>query len=113
MDKILNMECICYSGNCFDIKKFKPIKNLNWIKPEGGLWSSPIDSEWGWKDWCMAEEFNIEKLSTYFQFTFKGKAFVINGIKDSKQLPWKPRPGFNQEISWSFSFQNYIDFELL
>ena len=115
MDKILHMKCICYSSNCFDIKKFKPIKNLDWIKPEGGLWSSPVNSKWGWKNWCIEQEFNIERLSTSFQFTFKGKAFVINGVKDSSNLPWKPRKGFNEALlqKESFLFSRFIDFELL
>lgn len=27
------------------------------IKPYGGLWCSPLDSAYGWIDWCKAESF--------------------------------------------------------
>jgi len=50
------MKLIHYGSTSFDPKKFNPVLN-SYIKPTGGLWTSPIDSEFGWKDWCTAEDF--------------------------------------------------------
>lgn len=115
MDEILNMKCIKYGSKSFNRKKFNPIKNKDWIKPSGGLWASPIKSNWGWKDWCKSQEFQLEKLSIFFKFTFKGKAFVINNLEDSAKLPWKPNPILPKKLilNSSFSFAYVIDFELL
>ena len=114
MDKVLNIKCIKYGSNSFDIKKFEPVQNYNWIKPIGGLWASPYNSNWGWKQWCEDQEFEIDRLSNSFKFTFKGKAFVINGIKDSAKLPWKLMESFSlRDKSASFLFSHMIDFELL
>ena len=40
------MRYIHYGCTSFDKLKFQEIK--------GGLWASPIDAEYGWKDWCEA-----------------------------------------------------------
>lgn len=95
------IKCIVYGKSKFCPSKFDPIKNRAWIKPKGGLWSSPIDSKWGWKDWCESEEFNIEKLSEFFEFTFKGKLLKIDSIEDASKLPWIKHPGF--ELSFFLS----------
>ena len=51
------MKLVHYTDN----EKFEvhpvTIKNEMWIKPLGGLWCSPIGSEWGWKDWCKENNF--------------------------------------------------------
>lgn len=54
------MQLIHYGHSDFNIAKFKPIKNddYGWVKPNGGLWTSPLESNWGWKDWCISEGFH-------------------------------------------------------
>lgn len=38
--------------------KFPPVKNeLYFDKPIGGLWASPIDTQYGWKYWCKVNHF--------------------------------------------------------
>lgn len=32
-----------------------PVKHIN--KPESAFWGSPLNAEFGWKDWCEAEEY--------------------------------------------------------
>ena len=45
---------IHYGSNKFDINIFKKIKNRpKFVKPEGGLWASRVETEHGWKDWCI------------------------------------------------------------
>jgi hypothetical protein len=46
------MTYIHYGASKFDLDKFVPVKNADfgWTKPDcGGLWGSPVDSEYGWK----------------------------------------------------------------
>jgi len=52
------MKLIHYGAREYNPDLVQPITNANtWCKPYGGLWTSPVDSKWGWKDWCKAEEF--------------------------------------------------------
>lgn len=53
-------------------------------KPSFGLWASPVDSDWGWKDWCESEEFYKSDFSKYFVFKLKSNAkmLTIRSLKD-------------------------------
>ena len=75
---------------------FKPIKDSHFVKPRGGLWTSPVGSNYGWKEWCEAEEFG--DVTTWFDVEFVGTLLVIDSLNDAKtKLSWcEPRPG------WSF-----------
>lgn len=60
---------------------FKPeliVKKFDrWDKPSG-LWASPEDSDWGWREWCEAEDFRgKEELSKSFRFKLKSGARVL------------------------------------
>jgi hypothetical protein len=46
------------------------------FKP-GGLWGSPIDSKWGWKDYCESEEFKLKSLKKHFDFTLKEDTKIL------------------------------------
>ena len=54
---------IHYGNNKFDEDLFLPIKNKRWEKPDGGLWTSPKNSKWGWKDWWISSEFRLTRRS--------------------------------------------------
>ena len=42
------LDLISYGlGDKFIPEKFQPIKNVDWVKPDGGLWASPVDSIYG------------------------------------------------------------------
>lgn len=73
-------------GKKFDVAKFEPIKNKGFVKPEGGLWSSPVNSNYGWREWCENESFG--NLSDHFNFEFEGNVFVIDGTRDAAYMPW-------------------------
>ena len=81
------MELISYGlGDKFEKEKFIPIRNADFLKPKGGLWASPVDSEYGWCDWCKEEDFG--NLETNFQFEFDGNILVIDSLPDLKEILW-------------------------
>lgn len=99
-------------GKHFDRSKFREIKNREVLsiyhKPHGGLWSSPVNSDIGWKDWCLGEDFMLEKLKESFRFKIKetSKVYIIDNEVDLKNIPMK------LETSFSFRpFERCIDYE--
>ena len=81
----MKLSLITYGlGNEIKPELIKPIKN-SWVKPKGGLWASPINSAYGWKEWCEAEEFG--NLSSSFSFEFEGNVLVIDSLHDMDKLP--------------------------
>ncbi len=70
-------------GNTLDVSKIQPIRNW-YTKPTGGLWASPIDSEYGWVDWGRDNEFG--KFDSQFTFRIFGNIFVIDGLNDLRKM---------------------------
>jgi hypothetical protein len=73
-----NREFIVY-GKTIDSKKFiKPHNGRNQFlnKPDGGLWSSPTNSRWCWKDWCSSENYPI-RLDVWTRFRLAPEARVL------------------------------------
>ena len=56
---------------------FHKISNReHWVKPMGGLWGSPLNSAYGWKQWCEDNNFNHTNSSYWDNFeTNKTKVF--------------------------------------
>lgn len=78
---------IHYGCSNFDINFFDPIHNCSvpWIKPFGGLWGSPVECKGSsWKDFCISENFDVDRLGEYFYFSIKpeAKGMVIKSTKD-------------------------------
>jgi len=73
-------------GKRFDITKFEPIVNQQFVKPLGGLWASPVDASYGWREWCRDENFG--NLSNHFKFYFEGNVFMIDSLADATCMPW-------------------------
>jgi hypothetical protein len=87
MEHDMRLKLITYGcGKKFDRRKFKPIKNQPFVKPMGGLWASPVDATYGWREWCEAESFG--NLSNCFTFEFDGNVFAIDSLDDAKRMPW-------------------------
>lgn len=85
-------EFISY-GIVFDKKKFNKATNYVSIlnKPRGGLWSSPVMSDFGWKDWCEAETFRTENFNTWTKFKLSPgtKILVIDSKEDFLEILYK------------------------
>lgn len=90
------MECtlmlVAYGlGSRFRRDRFSPVKN-GFPKPQGGLWTSPSDSTYGWKQW--AEENSFGDLTSSFAIEFRGRVCKIDSAKDLSDIPWfDPIPG--------------------
>lgn len=87
MDKVY-----VHDGGKFDINKFTPIKNRDFVKPFGGLWGSPVDSNYGWREWCKANNFGNDRYddeSNSFMFKLKpdAKLLYIDNADMLKELP--------------------------
>ena len=83
-------ETYTFYGEDYDEKKVKPIRNsLSTVvpKPTGGMWLSPSDSPWGWKEWCKAEEFRDCPDSEKQTFSLNGaKVLHVYDTNDLNQI---------------------------
>ena len=71
---------IHYGSPKFSKRKFKKIKN-DWSKPNGGLWASPTNTDFGWRDWCESQQFRKCEAWNSFRFRLKEKAKVLTVTK--------------------------------
>jgi hypothetical protein len=102
---VKTFDLIHHGTDRFNPDLFRPISNRGWIKPNGGLWTSPINSEWGWMDWCESEEFNTEMLARHVRLKFTGNTLTIDTVEDLELLPWIG--------IWDQDILKGIDFEFL
>jgi len=96
----MSIEVIHYGTIGFHPDFFKPIENKRFVKPEGGFWTSPVNSKWGWKDWCDSEDFR--PCIDGYKYNVNGNIITIDCVEDMLDLPWFSVKGYD-----------YIDFELL
>lgn len=95
-----------YGHKSFDKALFKPIKNHALLsKPDGGLWASPIDSEYGWKDWCVSESFRDcnEDDSFIFILATGAKVMILDSVD---KLVLVPHVEQEHSVTWQC-----LDFE--
>ena len=66
----------------------QPIRNIGWVKPNGGIWTSPQDATFGWREWCASERFR-EGMDTQ-EFTLiprpDARVAVIDSLADLEHL---------------------------
>ncbi len=102
---MMEKEYIHYGAS--NLHEISPIKNEHcFTKPQGGLWASSIDAKFGWKDWCLRENFFTGKLERFFTFRLKPDAKIIHiySIDDLENLP---------KLKTEFSSWTTLDFEQL
>jgi hypothetical protein len=96
-----NKEYITY-GHFLVKEKFQEVcGNLEFLnKPTGGIWSSPVESEWDWKTWCLSENYNTKNLKKWTKFILKPetKVLTINSKEDYKNALEKYRS--EQGLDW-------------
>ena len=100
---------IHYGCTKFIREYFNPIRNANFIKPNGGFWASPVDAGLSWKDWCDNTENRswLNGGSFTFTLTEDAKVYHLYSVHDLLKLP-ENRNGFLSKLSDSNYF---IDFE--
>lgn len=70
------MVLIHYGSRIFKTERFEKIKNTNWRKPDGGLWTCPIDAEDSWKSWCKSERFRLGALRSRMILRLRSKKIL-------------------------------------
>ena len=106
-EQIGNLELIHYGNDQYIPQLTNNIKNREgWCKPFGGLWVSPSNSDYGWKQWCIDNDYNFELLQNKFTISLKEntRIFKIEDLLTLKKLPC-----LEYKIG-SFS-KYYLDFE--
>ena len=83
---------IHYGADHFDENVFRekiqhPNEFLSMYKP-AGLWGSPVDSEYGWKDFVLSEDFNVASLEKHFTFRLKKSAKVLHFYRFVDAMPY-------------------------
>lgn len=92
--KNIDLDLICYGcGDEFVSADFEEITNRTHNKPSGGLWASPVNSAWGWKDWSDSEDWG--DLSTSFEIIYSGNTLVIDTLFDLHHLIVQHIDNFN------------------
>ena len=101
---------IHYGSKHFDKNLFQEIKNVAFVKPEGGLWASDVKAKYGWKEWTEDNNFMTEKYNkdNYFKFRLKDTAKVLKLEKPSDLINL-PK---DKELL-KLRFYNCLDFEEL
>ena len=102
---------IHYGAKAFIPELFVPIQNRYFVKPQGGLWASPVNAEYGWKEWNTDRHYVeiIDEIS--FKFTLKEDAKIIHiySVYDLESLPKEKMP----DIPNFDSAMVFLDFEAL
>ena len=109
------MKVVHYTKPFFKIRPIT-IKNADgktglFIKPLGGLWCSPLDSEYGWIDWCRAESFgDIDHKQRVILDIELTNFAVIDSVEDSEtKLPWYQLHHLFQAIDFEKMVRQGID----
>jgi hypothetical protein len=65
----------------------QPVRNTGWIKPEGGIWTTPEGSD-GWLNWCKREDFSEPEAMTEYKLEPKvpAKLAVIDSLGDLEDI---------------------------
>lgn len=87
VDRLVELRLRHYGNTHYNRDLIKPICDVPFRnKPKGGLWTSPVDSEYGWCDWSKDNEYG--DLSSHFDLDFEGTVFEIDSVEDMNDLPW-------------------------
>lgn len=110
------MNLITLGIDKIDPEKFEEVKNCFLRnKPKGGLWTSPENSKWGWKDFVMSENYQEKRyLKNMTLITLKptAKIYIIKDI-DSYLNCTLRNVMYEDQISELLTKHQYIDFEQL
>ena len=100
----MRLNLITYGMGDIKPEMVDPIQNRCFIKPDGGLWASPVGSKYGWKEWCLEENFDPNRIESSFTFQYEGNILVIDSEGDLNKLTWEAlspvcSPDFEQMLN--------------
>ena len=106
----MSKKYVHYGNDHFDLDKFKEkidlrLDNYYLNKPPYGLWGSPVNAEFSWRDWCEGEEFHLDSLNSHFIFSVKDAAKILT-VKKDKDI-WKYLKHYPKMYS------SYLDFNVI
>ena len=85
-------EYISYLGEEFDTKYIATQLNLNFQssinKPLYGLWASPVNAKYGWKEFCINNLIGLDPVHFRFTLKYYAKIFYIDNLEDVEKLPF-------------------------
>jgi len=94
VERFVKLRLRHYGNTRYDSNRFEPISDVPFRnKPLGGLWTSPVDSEYGWRHWCEDESFR--DCDEYFDLEFEGTVLQIDSVSDMELLPWIESDGMH------------------
>ena len=100
-------------GNEFDASLLHPIlRETSFGKPDGCFWGSPVNAKYGWKEWCLSEDFwDISRFEEKIVWILKPHTKVLC-IRNYDDIDYFVKKGFiyldpyNDE--YLFSRDNYV-----
>ena len=87
---------IHYGANEFDKEKLCNIYKEETGDKPNGLWGSPLSSEYGWKEWCLWQEFRTERLKESFKFRIDKKAKILRVRREEDILSFVIKDPYNR-----------------
>ena len=107
-----------YGHNKYDEDQFVPIQNfIKWVKPNGGLWASPVESPHGWKNWNETSNYMQcdEKNSFKFKLKADTKVLVLDSLESLQRLVPDGKSSINGYVEGitEDTKQYYLNFEVL
>ena len=108
---------IHYGDDCFRKERFHSVENRSGYpcnKPSvgSGLWASPVNADFGWKDFCIREDFRIGSLDKSFKFRLAKNARIYH-IYTTKDLFLLPEVDYGKyrETDFGYMSRYCIDYE--
>lgn len=106
------MELIHYSHEKID--SWRPVSYLQKkdYKPSG-IWFSVREGKdpWGWKEWCVAEEFRLDKLKHSHVITLDSSANLL--ILNTPDKMWQFTKQYGRAIDWRSDYLIYCDWSAI
>ena len=101
-----------YGSSHFDKHIFQKAKNPEFgIKPEYGLWGSPVNSEYGWKHWC--EENGFRECSDENCFYFRIRGWQVYEIESKEDLSILPHTENDKGYKKLYPNVAFLDYEAI
>lgn len=86
------MKVIHYTGNSdWELRPITLVNQKFSIKPTGALYTSPVGSNHGWRQWCEAGSYGCGEYGIELDID-DSSLFVVNSIADMNNLPWVQYP---------------------